>query len=62
MQVNRASRVEERRGGLGRSASLRFPSPLIEPDLPISGIRLSDWLAGERETRKPTNGNRVFRP
>jgi hypothetical protein len=22
----------------------RFPSPLIEPDVPISGIRLSDWL------------------
>jgi hypothetical protein len=24
--------------------SPRFPSPLIEPDVPISGIRLSDWL------------------
>jgi len=24
--------------------SLRFPSPLIEPDVPISGIRLSDWI------------------
>jgi hypothetical protein len=24
--------------------TLRFPSPLIEPDVPISGIRLSDWL------------------
>jgi hypothetical protein len=23
---------------------VRFPSPLIEPDVPISGIRLSDWL------------------
>jgi hypothetical protein len=22
----------------------RFPSPLIKPDVPISGIRLSDWL------------------
>jgi hypothetical protein len=22
----------------------RSPSPLIEPDVPISGIRLSDWL------------------
>ncbi len=38
------SRVEEARGGLGHVASLRFPSPLIEPDVPISGIRLSDWL------------------
>ncbi len=25
-------------------ASLRFPSPFIEPDVPIYGIRLSDWL------------------
>src|ERR1700730_631608 len=29
--------------------SLRFPSPLIEPDVPISGIRLSDWF--HREAR-----------
>ena len=32
----------------GRGCSLvkpsRFPSPLIKPDVPISGIRLSDWL------------------
>src|SRR5437899_5010176 len=27
--------------------SLRFPSPLIEPDVPISGIRLSDWFHRE---------------
>ena len=27
----------------------RFPSPLIKPDVPISGIRLSDWLH-----RRPT--------
>ena len=26
------------------SASLRFPSPLIKPDVRISRIRLSDWL------------------
>jgi hypothetical protein len=25
-------------------ADARFPSPLIEPDVPISGIRLSDWF------------------
>jgi hypothetical protein len=37
-------RVEERRSGLGRMASPCFPSPLIKPDVPISGIRLSDWL------------------
>ncbi len=53
------SRVEEGRGGgrlpvamAGAFAAApqsglpwpRFPSPLIEPDLRISRIRLSDWL------------------
>jgi hypothetical protein len=38
---------------LGRSASLRFPSPLIEPDLPISGIRLSDWLHRKAHGGRP---------
>jgi hypothetical protein len=33
-------RVEERRGSLGHSATLRFLSPLIEPDRQISRIRL----------------------
>ena len=37
-------RVEDGRGNLGHSATPRFPSPLIEPDVPISGIRLSDWF------------------
>jgi hypothetical protein len=23
---------------------VRLPSPLIEPNVPISGIRLSDWI------------------
>ena len=32
------SRVEERRGGLGPAASLRFLSPLTEPDVPICRI------------------------
>src|ERR1700676_3213090 len=36
----RFGRVEDGRGSLGHSATLRFPSPLIEPDVPISGIRL----------------------
>src|ERR1700704_3467881 len=40
-------RVEDGRDSLGHSATLRFPSPLIEPDVPISGIRLSDWLHRE---------------
>jgi hypothetical protein len=37
-------RVEDGRGSLGHSATLRFPTPLVEPEVPISGIRLSDWL------------------
>jgi hypothetical protein len=40
-------RVEERRGSLGHSAMLRFLSPLIKPNVPVSGIRLSDWLHRE---------------
>jgi hypothetical protein len=36
---------------LGHAATLRFPSPLIEPDVPISGIRLSNWL--HREAPRP---------
>jgi hypothetical protein len=40
-------RVEDGRGSLGHSATLRFPSPLIKPDVPISGIRLSDWFHRE---------------
>jgi len=35
-------RVEDERGRWGHAASLRFSSSLIEPDVPISGIRLSD--------------------
>src|SRR6476620_3428093 len=37
-------RVEDGRGGLGHAATLRFPSPLIKPDVRISRIRLSDGL------------------
>jgi hypothetical protein len=38
--------VESRMGAVawGLWPALRFPSPLIEPDVPVSGIRLSDWL------------------
>jgi hypothetical protein len=32
---------------LGHSATPRFPSPLIEPDVRISRIRFSDWLHRE---------------
>jgi hypothetical protein len=31
-------------GGASIRPWLRFPSPLIEPDLQISSIRLSDWF------------------
>jgi hypothetical protein len=37
-------RVEDGRGGLGRPASPRFPSPLIERSVRISRTTLSDWL------------------
>jgi hypothetical protein len=45
--IGRNGRVEDGRGNLGHSATPRFPSPLIEPDVPISGIRLSDWFHRE---------------
>src|SRR3954454_22317222 len=37
----RCGRVEDGRSGLGHPASPCFPSPLIKPDVPISGIRLT---------------------
>ena len=43
-RVMRCGRVEDGRSGLGHPASPCFPSPLIKPDVPISGIRLSDWF------------------
>src|SRR6202521_5825690 len=47
------ARVESRMGAVtwGLWPTLRFPSPLIEPDVPISGIRLSDWLHREAHGR-----------
>src|SRR6266404_271140 len=51
----RDDRVEDGRGRLGHVATRRFPSPLIEPDVPISGIRLSDWFHREAHgKRSPT--------
>ena len=41
-------KVEERRGCLGHTATLRFLSSLIEPDRPSYGIRLSDKTSGLR--------------
>ena len=43
----RLGRVEEGRVVCTALASLRFPSPLIKPDVRISRIRLSDWLHPE---------------
>ena len=54
----RFGRVEDGRGSLGHSATLRFPSPLIEPDVPISGIRRSDWFHREAHGEK-TNRTRL---
>jgi hypothetical protein len=42
------SRVEDGRGGCALKSPLRFPSPLIKPDVLISRIRLSD--RGHRTT------------
>ena len=36
-----------------KPASLRFPSPLIKPDVRISRIRLSDWLHGKAHGGAP---------
>jgi hypothetical protein len=33
-------RVEDEHGSFGHAATLRFSSPLIESDVPVSGIRL----------------------
>jgi len=38
-----AASVESRRGAVSLRA-IRFPSPLVKLDGPISGIQLSDWL------------------
>jgi hypothetical protein len=46
-----SGRPEDGRGSLGHAATLRFPSPLIEPDVRISRIRLSDWLHHEAHER-----------
>ena len=52
-RVNVFSRVEDGRGSLGHSATPRFPSPLIKPDGPISGIRLSDQFHREAHDGGP---------
>ena len=49
IQRYKMASVESRKGAVVCTAlaSLRFPSPLIKPDVRISRIRLSDWLHPE---------------
>ncbi len=49
--------VESRRGAVAwaYTATPRFPSPLIEPDVPISSIRLSGWLHANAIGGRPNN-------
>ena len=53
-QSSRIGRVEDERGSDALSP-LRFPSPLIKPDVQISRIRLSDQL------HRTTHGGRPLR-
>ena len=52
--------VESRMGAVawGLWPTLRFPSPLIKPNVPISGIRLSDWFHREAHGEQ-TNRTRL---
>ena len=68
-------RVEDGRGDLGGEElpfagqgqclsshpKLRFPSPLIEPDVRISRIRLSDWFHVKAHADRPTCSDRSRR-
>jgi hypothetical protein len=40
--------------GADAVAPSRFPSPLIKPDVPISGIRLSEWFHRRLTNEAPT--------
>src|SRR6202035_5405691 len=51
-------RVEGGRGGVSHAQLPRFPSPLIEPDVRISRIRLSDWFHGQAPGRGPRRTRR----
>ena len=53
-------RAKPRADAVRHGQWLRFPSPLIKPDVRICRIRLSDWL-GDRLTRgRPLGGNGAF--
>jgi len=49
------AKVESRMGAVawGLRPTLRFPSPLIKPSVPISGTRLSDWLHHKTHDGRP---------
>ncbi len=51
----RVGMVESRMGAVawGLWPALRFPPPLIKPNVPISGIRLSDWLHRKAHGGRP---------
>ena len=55
--------VESRIGAVawGLWPTLRFPSPLIKPNVPISGIRLSDWLQHKAHDGRPREAGVVRR-
>jgi len=54
-QRSSGNAVESRMGAsTGATAPPRFPSPLIKPDVPISGIRLSDWLHRRLTNARPS--------
>jgi hypothetical protein len=44
MLCSGSASVEDGRGSSGLWPTPRFPTPLIKPDKPLSGIRLSDWF------------------
>ena len=53
--------VESRMGAVAREA-VRFPSPLIEPDVPVSSIRLSDRIRHLAHGRAPWGITRRVTP
>ena len=53
--------VESRIGAVARDA-FRFPSPLIEPDVPVASIRLSDRIHQLAHGRAPWGVTRRLTP
>jgi hypothetical protein len=51
-----------RTGCLGHAATLRFPSPLIEPDVQISRIRLSDKTSRLRPRLVVAKPGQTYKP